>query len=37
MDKDIPEQYRPGKWMLVWCVLGLTALIACSVSYLFLI
>ncbi len=36
-DKDIPNQYRPGKLVLIWCILGLTALIACSISYLFLI
>lgn len=36
-DKDIPSQYRPGKLMLVWCLLGLAVLIGCSVSYLFLL
>ncbi len=36
-DKEIPQQYRPGKFVLVWCILGLTALIGFSVSYLFLI
>ena len=36
-DKDIPEQHRPGKFMLAWCLLGLTALIGCSISYLFLL
>jgi Mn2+/Fe2+ NRAMP family transporter len=36
-DKDIPSQYRPGKLVLIWCIFGLTALIACSISYLFLI
>lgn len=36
-DKDIPSQYRPGKLVLIWCILGLTALIACSISYIFLI
>jgi Mn2+/Fe2+ NRAMP family transporter len=36
-DKDIPEQHRPGKLILIWCLLGLTALIGCSVSYLFLL
>ena len=36
-DKDIPEQHRPGKFMLAWCLLGLIALISCSISYLFLL
>lgn len=36
-DKDIPSQYRPGKLMLMWCLLGLAVLIGCSVSYLFLL
>lgn len=35
-DKSIPEQYRPGKLMLIWCVLGLTVLISCSIGYLLL-
>jgi len=35
-DKSIPEPYRPGKIMLVWCMLGLTALIGCSIGYLML-
>ena len=35
-DKDIAEQYRPGKMMIAWCLLGLTTLIACSISYLIL-
>lgn len=35
-DKSIPESYRPGKIMLVWCMLGLTALIGCSMGYLML-
>ena len=36
LDKSIPEQHRPGKLMLIWCILGLTALIGCSVGYLWL-
>lgn len=36
-DKDMPSQYRPGKLMLIWCLLGLAALVGCSVSYLFLL
>jgi hypothetical protein len=35
-NKSIPEPYRPGKIMLVWCMLGLTALIGCSIGYLML-
>ncbi len=35
-DKDIPAQDRPGKGMFVWCLLGLAALSACSISYLLL-
>ncbi|MDO8995180.1 MAG: hypothetical protein Q7U77_00980 [Sediminibacterium sp.] len=35
-DKTIPQQYRPGKLMLLWCLLGLTVLIGCSASYLIL-
>ncbi|MCB1947701.1 MAG: Nramp family divalent metal transporter [Burkholderiales bacterium] len=35
-DKSIPEPYRPGKLMLAWCISGLTALISCSVGYLWL-
>jgi Mn2+/Fe2+ NRAMP family transporter len=35
-DKSIPEPYRPGKIMLAWCLLGLTALIGCSIGYLVL-
>ncbi|MDH5479907.1 MAG: divalent metal cation transporter [Nitrosomonas sp.] len=36
-DKAIPDQYRPGKLMLIWCLLGLITLIGFSISYLFLI
>lgn len=35
-DKSIPEPYRPGKIMLAWCMLGLAALIGCSIGYLVL-
>ncbi|MDT8363722.1 MAG: Nramp family divalent metal transporter [Nitrosomonas sp.] len=36
-DNTIPEQYRPGKLMLIWCLLGLAALTGCSVGYLVLL
>ncbi len=36
-DKSIPQPYRPGKLMLLWCLLGLVALIACSIGYLALL
>ncbi|MBA3755111.1 MAG: hypothetical protein H0X02_02270 [Nitrosomonas sp.] len=36
-DKTISQQYRPGKLMLLWCLLGLTVLIGCSASYLILL
>lgn len=36
-DKSIPESYRPGKIMAIWCFLGLAALIGCSIGYLVLI
>ncbi len=35
--KSVPTPYRPGRPMLIWCILGLTALISCSVGYLWLI
>lgn len=35
-DKSIPEPYRPGKAMLAWCIVGLIALISCSIGYLLL-
>ncbi|MGR9101264.1 MAG: NRAMP family divalent metal transporter [Gammaproteobacteria bacterium] len=35
-DKDIDAACRPGKLMLIWCLLGLTALSACSIGYLIL-
>lgn len=35
-DKSIPEPYRPGKIMAIWCFLGLSALIGCSIGYLVL-
>jgi Mn2+/Fe2+ NRAMP family transporter len=35
-DKSIPESFRPGKIMAIWCVLGLTALVGCSIGYLML-
>lgn len=36
-DKSIPSHLRPGKGMLVWCMLGLTTLISCSTGYLILL
>ncbi|MCW5617729.1 MAG: Nramp family divalent metal transporter [Nitrosomonas sp.] len=35
-DQSVPEPYRPGKIMLIWCVLGLVALAGCSIGYLIL-
>ena len=35
-DKSIPVEYRPGKGMLIWCLVGLAALISCSIGYLLL-
>ncbi len=35
-NKNIPEQYRPGKLMWIWCWLGVVALLGCSISYLLL-
>ena len=35
-DKSIPAHNRPGRMMLVWCILGLTVLMSCSVGYLWL-
>ncbi len=35
-DKDIDSTCRPGKWMFIWCCLGLTFLIVASISYLVL-
>jgi len=34
--KNVPEQYRPGKRMLAWCIIGLAALTTCSISYILL-
>ncbi len=35
-DRSVPEQYRPGKGMLIWCLLGLVTLTGCSISYILL-
>lgn len=35
-NKNIPDQYRPGKLMWIWCWLGVVALLGCSISYLLL-
>ncbi len=35
-DKSVPEPYRPGKMMFIWCILGLVALTGCSIGYLIL-
>ncbi len=34
--EHIPEQYRPGKLMEIWCWLGIFALSGCSIAYLLL-
>jgi len=36
-DQSIPQPDRPGKLMLLWCLLGLLALTACSIGYLLLL
>lgn len=36
-DKTIPQPYRPGKFMLLWCLVGLVGLTACSIGYLALL
>lgn len=35
-DKSVPKHARPGKVMLLWCCLSLTAMIGCSIAYLLL-
>jgi len=35
--KSVPAQHRPGRLIFVWCLLGLAALVSCSVGYLWLI
>ncbi len=35
-NKRIADEYRPGKWMWIWCWLGVIALSGCSISYLLL-
>ncbi|MBK6957993.1 MAG: divalent metal cation transporter [Nitrosomonas sp.] len=35
-NKSIPDEHRPGKLMLLWCWLGVAALLGCSISYLLL-
>ncbi len=35
-NKNIPDQYRPGKLMWIWCWLGVVALSGCSITYLLL-
>ncbi len=35
-NNNIPNEYRPGKLMWIWCWVGVIALSACSVSYLLL-
>ena len=36
-DQSIPQPYRPGKLMLLWCLLGLAALTVCSAGYMLLL
>lgn len=35
-NKSVPDEHRPGKLMLLWCWLGVAALLGCSISYLLL-
>lgn len=35
--KNMPNQYRPGKLMWIWCWLGVAALSGCSITYLLLL
>lgn len=35
-NRSVPDEHRPGKLMLLWCWLGVTALLGCSISYLLL-
>ncbi len=35
-NRSVPNEHRPGKLMLLWCWLGVTALLGCSISYLLL-
>ncbi|PSJ17862.1 NRAMP family divalent metal transporter [Nitrosomonas supralitoralis] len=35
--KNMPDQYRPGKLMWIWCWLGVAALSGCSITYLLLL
>ncbi|OQW38872.1 MAG: transporter [Proteobacteria bacterium SG_bin4] len=34
--RHMPDQYRPGKFMWIWCWFGVAALSACSIFYLLL-
>ncbi len=35
-DKSVPEAARPRKGMLIWCILSLIIMVACSIAYLWL-
>ena len=35
-DKSVPEAARPRKGMLIWCLLSLIIMVACSIAYLLL-
>ncbi len=35
-NKNIPDPYRPGKLMWIWCWIGIITLLGCSISYLLL-
>ncbi|MBY0499771.1 MAG: divalent metal cation transporter [Nitrosomonas sp.] len=35
--KNMPDQYRPGKLMWIWCWSGVVALSGCSITYLLLL
>ena len=34
--RHMPDQYRPGKFMWIWCWFGVAALSACSIFYILL-
>jgi Mn2+/Fe2+ NRAMP family transporter len=35
-NKSVPENARPGRLMLIWCVLSISIMVACSIAYLLL-
>ncbi len=34
--KNVPENARPGRGMLIWCCLSITTMVGCSIAYLLL-